>query len=154
MTDSVKVVEKMLNYNFMDKKLLEFPGHLDTRAQEFIPTITLPLLSLQIYYPQPSPPPYLPQEALPPYMGYPQQHFANPLPPVYLIPVESQPLPVSLPPSSSSPTRTLLLSMVPTDVNESTMRQELEVFGDVRAVQMERLREGVANPPFSASSTG
>ncbi|KAL2537007.1 protein terminal ear1-like [Forsythia ovata] len=68
-------------------------------------------------------------------------YFANPLPPVYLSPVEPQPLPVSLPPSSSSPTRTLLLNMVPIDVSESTMRRELEVFGDVRAVQMERLRK-------------
>ncbi|KAL2547087.1 terminal EAR1-like 1 [Forsythia ovata] len=131
-----------------DTSFHRFPGHLDPRAQEFFPTTTLPLLPLQIYYPQPTPPPYLPQEALPPHMGYPQQHFANPPPPVYLSPVEPQPLPVSLPPSSSSPTRTLLLSMVPTDVSESTVRRELEVFGDVRAVQMERLREGVVTVHF------
>ncbi|KAL2515941.1 protein terminal ear1-like [Forsythia ovata] len=114
-----------------------FLGHLDHRAQEFFPTTIIPLLPLQIYYPQPSPPPYLPREALSPYMEYPQQHFANLLPPVYLSPVEPQSLPVSLPPFSSSPTRTLLLIMVLTNVSESTVMQELEVFGDVRAVQME-----------------
>ncbi|KAL2537032.1 protein terminal ear1-like [Forsythia ovata] len=98
-------------------------------------------------------------EALLPYMGYPQQHFANPPPPVYLSLVEPQPLPVSLPPSSSLPTRTLLLSMVPIDISESTVRRELEVFDDVRAVQMEWLRKGMAYPfnayPHSStSSTG
>ncbi|KAL2537001.1 protein terminal ear1-like [Forsythia ovata] len=136
-----------------------FPGHLDPRAQEFFPTTTIPLLPLQIYYPQSSPPPYLLQEALLPYMGYPQQHFANPPPPLYLSLVEPQTLSVSLPPSSSSSTRTLLLSMVPTDISESTVRRELEVFGDVRAVQMEWLRKGMAYPfnayPHSStSSTG
>ncbi|KAL2520667.1 protein of unknown function-containing protein [Forsythia ovata] len=86
-------------------------------------------------------------------------HFANPPPPVYLSSVEPQSLSVSLPPSSSSPTRTLLLSMVVTDVSESTVRRELEMFSDVRGVQMEKLREGMAYPfnaypPSSVSSTG
>ncbi|KAL0421478.1 UNVERIFIED_CONTAM: protein terminal ear1 [Sesamum latifolium] len=58
------------------------------------------------------------------------------------------PLPVSLPPSSPTPSRTLLLSMVPTSVSESTVRRELEVFGDVRAVQMERRREGLVTVHF------
>ncbi|KAL2529315.1 protein terminal ear1-like [Forsythia ovata] len=120
-----------------DTSFHRFPGHLDPRAQEFFPTTTIPLFPIQIYYPQLSLPPYLPQEALPPYMGYPQQHFANLPPPVYLSPVELQSLPVSLPPSSSSLTRTLLLSMIPTNVSESMVRRELEVFSDVRAVQME-----------------
>ncbi|CAI9785114.1 unnamed protein product [Fraxinus pennsylvanica] len=121
-----------------------FPGHLDPRAQEFFPTVTLPLLPLQIYYPHPSPPPMPP-----PHMGYAQQQFCNPPPPpVYVTPVDPQPIPVALPPSSSTPTRTLILSMVPTDVSESTVRRELEVFGDVRAVQMERLREGVVTVHF------
>ncbi|KAL2545429.1 Uncharacterized protein Fot_14662 [Forsythia ovata] len=92
-------------------------------------------------------------------MGYPQQHFANPPPLVYLSPIELQPLPISLSPSSSSPTRNLLLSMVPTDVSESMVRQELEVFADVRTVQIQWLMELVAYPfnPYphsSASSTG
>lgn len=38
--------------------------------------------------------------------------------------------------------------MVPTDVSESTVRRELEVFGDVRAVEMERLMEGVVTVHF------
>ncbi|EYU30601.1 hypothetical protein MIMGU_mgv1a018467mg, partial [Erythranthe guttata] len=58
------------------------------------------------------------------------------------------PLPVSVPPSSLTPSRTLLLSMVPNSVSESTVRRELEVFGDVRAVQMERRREGLVTVHF------
>ncbi|CAA3031657.1 terminal ear1-like [Olea europaea subsp. europaea] len=127
-----------------DSGFHRFPGHLDPRAQEFFPTATLPLLPLQIYYPHPSPPPLQP-----PHMGYTQLQFGNPpQSPVYVTPVDPQPIPVALTPSSSTPTRTLILSMVPTDVSESTVRRELEVFGDVRAVQMERLREGVLTVHF------
>ncbi|CAI9756336.1 unnamed protein product [Fraxinus pennsylvanica] len=123
----------------MDERgLNRFQGHLDPRAQEFFPTTTLPLLPLQIYYPYFSPP-------CPPHMGYADPQFANPPPPPVC---NTEPLLVSLPPSSSTPTRTLILTMVPTDVSESTLRRELEVFGDVRAVQMERLREGVVTVHF------
>ncbi|EPS66654.1 hypothetical protein M569_08122, partial [Genlisea aurea] len=57
-------------------------------------------------------------------------------------------LPASLPPASASPSRALLLSMVPSAVSESTLRRELEVFGDVRAVEMERRREGLVTVHF------
>ncbi|CAA0814110.1 terminal EAR1-like 1 [Striga hermonthica] len=101
-----------------------FPGHhLDPAAQEFFPTATL------IYYPYPPPPP--PGYARPP-------QFPPPPPPP----------PASLPPPSPAPSRTLLLSMVPASVSESAVRRELEVFGDVRAVQMERRREGLVTVHF------
>lgn len=38
--------------------------------------------------------------------------------------------------------------MVPASVSESTVRRELEIFGDVRAVQMERRREGLVTVHF------
>lgn len=44
---------------------------------------------------------------------------------------------------SSCPTRSLLLSAVPGDVSESVVRRDLEGFGDVRGVQMERIRNGI-----------
>ncbi|KAI3795943.1 hypothetical protein L1987_38604 [Smallanthus sonchifolius] len=66
--------------------------------------------------------------------------FHPPPVPAFIIP--------ALPPSSLVPTRALLLSYVPTNVSESTVRRELEVFGDVRAVQMERLRDGIVTVHF------
>lgn len=53
-----------------------------------------------------------------------------------------------LPPPFTSPTRTLLLSSVPGDVSESLIRRDLELFGDVRAVQMERIRDGIVTVHF------
>ncbi|PWA44346.1 Nucleotide-binding, alpha-beta plait [Artemisia annua] len=53
-----------------------------------------------------------------------------------------------LPPPFTSPTRTLLLSSVPADVSESIIRRDLELFGDVRAVQMERIRDGIVTVHF------
>lgn len=47
------------------------------------------------------------------------------------------PFPVAPFPLSAVPTRALLLSSVPANVSESSLRRELEVFGDVRAVRME-----------------
>lgn len=38
--------------------------------------------------------------------------------------------------------------MVPTTASETTVRRELEVFGDVRAVQMERRRDGLVTVHF------
>ncbi|KAJ9563923.1 LOW QUALITY PROTEIN: hypothetical protein OSB04_009083 [Centaurea solstitialis] len=54
----------------------------------------------------------------------------------------------SLPPPSPVPTRALILSSVASDVSESTVRRNLEVFGDVRSVQMERIRDGVVTVHF------
>ncbi|XP_057776827.1 protein terminal ear1-like [Salvia miltiorrhiza] len=105
--------------------------HLDPAAEEFFPNA-----SPQIYYTYPPSPVY-------DSMVYPRPpHF----PPYAIEP--PPPLPVSVPPPSPTPSRTLLLSMVPASVSESTVRRELEVFGDVRSVQMERRREGLVTVHF------
>ncbi|XP_047963223.1 protein terminal ear1-like [Salvia hispanica] len=97
------------------------PVHpLDPAAQEFFPTA-----HPQLYYTSYPPPPPMLYPRPPP--------FAPPPPP---------------PPHSAAPSRTLLLSMVPASVSESTVRRELEVFGDVRSVQMERRREGLVTVHF------
>ncbi|KAD4983237.1 hypothetical protein R6Q59_002909 [Mikania micrantha] len=77
------------------------------------------------------------QEFRPTYLYY---SFLSP--PTLIIPVPSPP------PAFIVPTRALLLSSVPTNASESTVRRELEVFGDVRAVQMERLRDGIVTVHF------
>ncbi|KAL3501098.1 hypothetical protein ACH5RR_035547 [Cinchona calisaya] len=122
-----------------------FPGSLDPRAQEFIPRThhhLQPLIPPHVFYPYPSPPP-------PPY----HHQFSPPPPPAAYVSADPCLLitspSVSLPPTSSNmPSRALLLSMVPADVSESTVRRELEVFGDVRAVQMERVRDGIVTVHF------
>lgn len=58
------------------------------------------------------------------------------------------PIPPPLPPPPAAPTRALILSSVPTDVSKSRLRTDLEVFGNVRAVQMERSREGIVTVHF------
>ncbi|XP_004239491.2 protein terminal ear1 homolog isoform X1 [Solanum lycopersicum] len=121
-------------------------GNLDPRAQEFTPTYPfnnnfLPVFPNQFYYPFSCPPPPHPP---PPYAD------VAPVPllrPAYLSANPPVPTPI-LPPPSSMSTRTLLLCMVPVDVSESIIRRELEVFGDVRAVQMGRVREGIVTVHF------
>ncbi|KAL6567871.1 hypothetical protein OROGR_001539 [Orobanche gracilis] len=121
--------------------------YLDPGAQEFFPTTTLPSGLPQLYYPYPPLPSYdntgyaWPQFSSPPAYVSSAAHPPPPPPPL------PEPL-VFLPLSSAPPSRTLLLSMVPTSVSESTVRRELEVFGDVRAVQMERRREGLVTVHF------
>ncbi|KAI8024388.1 Protein terminal ear1 [Camellia lanceoleosa] len=115
-----------------DTGFVRFPGSLDPKAAEFRPTNLyshnqITLLPTQIYYPYPPPPP-------------PQVVPLCP-PPPYV------PLPPPLPPSTTA-TRVLLLSSVPIGVSESEVRRELEVFGDVRAVQMERVRDGIVTVYF------
>ncbi|XP_057542362.1 protein terminal ear1 homolog [Amaranthus tricolor] len=114
--------------------VVRFHGNLDPSAQEFRPTYHphhhlpfLPHPPLQPFYPDSI---YLPVQINP-----------NPLPsPVFV--------PPSIPPPASSPTRALLLTAVPADVSESLIRRELEIFGDVRAVQMERVSEGIVTVHF------
>ncbi|CAN4123936.1 unnamed protein product [Withania somnifera] len=124
-------------------------GNLDPRAQEFIPRYPfnqphnncVPVLPNQFYYPYscPTPPP--------PYGEVAAAYHQLALPPAYVS--ANPPVPTSvLPPPSSMPTRTLLLCMVPVDVSESIVRRDLEVFGDVRAVQMGRVREGIVTVHF------
>ncbi|XP_019176097.1 PREDICTED: protein terminal ear1 homolog isoform X2 [Ipomoea nil] len=116
-----------------DSGLVRFPGNLDPCAREFFPTnpfgSLLPPLQQQVYFPYP------PYHRSAEGVGYP--------------PLAPPPLQTPyLPPPSHTPTRALLISMVSPDASESLVRRELEVFGDVRAVQMERVREGIVTVHF------
>ncbi|KAJ0256024.1 F120 [Hirschfeldia incana] len=109
-------------------------GHLDPTAPAFLPAnlnqnpIPIPFfMPTRIYLPLPPPPPPPPHPRFFPV-------FAGP--------------PPRLPPSLSIPTRTLVLLPVPADVSESSIRRDLEVFGEVRGVQMERAHEGIVTVHF------
>ncbi|XP_058194210.1 protein terminal ear1-like [Rhododendron vialii] len=131
-----------------DAGFIRFPTCLDPRAEEFRPFNQVTLFQPhphQIYYPYPQQP--IADLHLTPFSDFtnttnvapfyaPQAHVSLP------------PLPPPLPPPSPAPTRTLLLSSVPTDVSESDVRRDLEIFGDVRAVQMERVRDGIVTVHF------
>ncbi|KAI3680596.1 hypothetical protein L6452_35369 [Arctium lappa] len=110
-----------------------FPITLNPTAQEFRPTYPLPN----------NLPPLLPHT----YYSYNFYGPPPPLPPPSAA-VYVNPLPPPLPPPSTTPTRTLLLSSVPSDVSESIVRRDLEVFGDVRAVQMDKVRDGIVTVHF------
>lgn len=130
-----------------------FPGNLDPRAQEFIPRNyhhLQPLVSPHIYYPYPSPSsPYHQFSLTPPPPPPPPPQPAYVSTDSSLVTCSSTSSVSALPPSCNyMPSRALLLSMVPADVSESTVRRELEVFGDVRAVQMERVRDGIVTVHF------
>ncbi|KAL1201006.1 Protein terminal ear1 [Cardamine amara subsp. amara] len=137
-----------------------FAGNLDPCAQEFVP---LNPISSPYYFPYTPPPPPLP----PPPSSYglsPTEPRVFPffnLPPhpmMFSPPPQPPPPPrpcfngVSaaqrLPLPSNSPTRSLSLISVPSDVTESTVRRDLELFGDVRGVQMERISEGIVTVHF------
>ncbi|KAL0701122.1 hypothetical protein Bca4012_057244 [Brassica carinata] len=108
-------------------------GHLNPTAPVFLPANLNPVpffIPTRIYLPLPFPPP-------PPHPRF-FPGFSGALPPT----------PAQLPPSLSIPTRTLLLSPVPADVTESSIRRDLEVFGEVRGVQMERAHEGLVTVHF------
>ncbi|XP_058102062.1 protein terminal ear1 homolog [Magnolia sinica] len=106
-----------------------FPGILDPGAEEFRPQNQFALLQPQIYYPYPSSYPVSFYEGGG--VGYQEP------PPAHVRPAPT-----------AAATRALLLSLVPAHVTESRVRMELEVFGEVRAVQMERLGEGIVTVHF------
>ncbi|GAY43953.1 hypothetical protein CUMW_078560 [Citrus unshiu] len=118
-----------------------FQGNLDPRAQEFRPTTLF--RPPQVYYPYgaaspPTLPPYASNDVqVVPFGGVGYAQY----------PTHPQ-LGVPLPPPSTGPTRTLVLSYVPGDVSETIVRRDLEVFGEVRGVQMERLMEGIVTVHF------
>lgn len=120
-------------------------GNLDPRAQEFVPRNyyhnNLPFVSNNFYYPST---PYLHQQPQAP------QPLFPPPPATASYVITDYHHSVSQPPTShrTMSSRALLLTMVPTDVSESTIRRELEIFGDVRSVQMERVREGIVTVHF------
>lgn len=118
-----------------------FPGNLDPRAEEFRPRNPGNQLVLypppppppQVFYPYASPYPSISEVQVMPFcdaVGYPTTHTQQ---------FQAPPSAVLTPPSSSAATRALVLSLVPTEASETSVRRELEVFGEVRGVQMERL---------------
>ncbi|XP_057507549.1 protein terminal ear1 homolog [Actinidia eriantha] len=132
-----------------ETSFVRFPGCLDPRAEEFRPKNPnghnqMPLIQPQFYYHYPPPSEV---QVMPFYdaVGYHNYSTA----PTHVNPSrENPPLPPPLPPPSTAATRTLLISSVPTDVSESEVRRELEMFGDVRAVEMKRLRDGIVTVHF------
>ncbi|PPD71481.1 hypothetical protein GOBAR_DD31621 [Gossypium barbadense] len=98
---------------------VRFPGNLDPSAQEFWPA--------QNVVCQPQFPLYRPPQLYYPYAASPT---------------------LPLPPPTAAASRALVLTLVPCDVSESKVRKELEVFGEVRGVQMERVREGIVTVHF------
>ncbi|GFZ00035.1 terminal EAR1-like 1 [Actinidia rufa] len=128
---------------------VRFPGCLDPRAEEFRPKNPnghnqMPLIQPQFYYHYPPPSEV---QVMPFYDGVGYHNYSTA--PTHVSPSpENPPLPPPLPPPSTAATRTLLISSVPTDVSESEVRRELEMFGDVRAVEMKRLRDGIVTVHF------
>lgn len=141
--------------------IVRFPGSLDPRAQEFRPRNPVnnqPQFPVfrppQVFYPYTHLSPYPSNDVqVLPFcdasaaavgiggLVYPQYHTQA----AY---VSSSPSYHALPPPSSTPTRTLVLSSVAGDVSESSVRRDLEVFGEVRGVQMDRADEGIVTVHF------
>ncbi|XP_004310163.1 PREDICTED: protein terminal ear1-like [Fragaria vesca subsp. vesca] len=135
---------------------VRFQGGLDPAAEEFrprnpnpIPVFSLPppppplLPHHQVYYPYPVPPPPPPP---PPPMNEVVAVPYVPSPAAYVSAVTAVHSPI--PPPAAAPTRALLLRPVPCDVSEVTIRRELEAFGQVRWVQMERSCDGIVTVHF------
>ncbi|XP_010511735.1 PREDICTED: LOW QUALITY PROTEIN: protein terminal ear1 homolog [Camelina sativa] len=108
------------------------PTNLNPTAPEFLPATNLnpnPIpffIPTRIYFPLPPPPP--PPPSYPSFFHLPPPHL--------------------LPPTSVAPTRALMLLPVPGNVTESSIRQDMELFGEVRGVQMERADEGIVTVHF------
>ncbi|KAJ6769251.1 RNA BINDING PROTEIN [Salix koriyanagi] len=133
---------------------VQFSGNLDPRAQEFRPrrdnhhSFSPEFLPFR---PPPPPPPQLPHQV---YYPYPPQalpfsdfvgfvQYDHHIPSAYANVEPPPPLPPAV-----APTRTLALSSVPSEVSESLIRRELEVFGEVRGIQMERVGYGTVTVHF------
>ncbi|XVE85199.1 hypothetical protein DITRI_Ditri17bG0072900 [Diplodiscus trichospermus] len=134
---------------------VRFPGNLDPSAQEFWPA-KIPACQPQLPLFRP-PQFYYPYAAAPPMVsfgdgGLAQFHGAFPVPGPATAPYATASMVVApqppLPPPTAAATRALVLTLVPCDVSESEVRKELEVFGEVRGVQMERVREGIVTVHF------
>ncbi|XP_010415364.1 PREDICTED: protein terminal ear1 homolog [Camelina sativa] len=108
------------------------PTNLNPTAPEFLPaTILNPnpfpfFIPTRIYFPLPPPPP--PPPSYPSFFHLPPPHL--------------------LPPTSVAPTRAVMLLPVPGNVTESSIRQDMGLFGEVRGVQMERADEGIVTVHF------
>lgn len=124
-------------------------GSLDPTAEEFRPRYCLISPPIPPQIPLIRPPQFIYPYAPPTVsfdvsVGFPQYQAISPTPPpaVYLVP---QP---ALPPPSTVATRSLLLTSVPSEVSETLVRRELEVFGEVRGVEMERVLDGIVTVHF------
>ncbi|PON47247.1 Splicing factor-like protein [Parasponia andersonii] len=138
------------------------PGSLDPTAEEFRPrNPTGPNQQLVLFGPPLPLPPPLPQLYYP--YGSPYHPPPLPITEVHVLPlgdgglcykqsalacVGSAAVHVPVPAMSSAPTRAVLLSSVPSEVSESLVRTELEAFGEVRGVQMERICDGIVTVHF------
>ncbi|XP_017635457.1 protein terminal ear1 homolog isoform X2 [Gossypium arboreum] len=136
---------------------VRFTGnYLDPSAQEFWPaqnTLFQPQIPLfrpsQLYYPYAAPLTLSFSGG-----GVAQFHVAVPVPaplPAAYVTDSTMVLPeppLSLPPPAATATRALVLTSVPCDVSECKVREELEVFGEIRGVQMERVGEGIVTVHF------
>ncbi|KAL9226377.1 hypothetical protein vseg_002199 [Gypsophila vaccaria] len=109
-------------------------GNLDPTAQEFWPTY--PAHFPYLLPPPPPPPPPPPFFLPPPPQPQPQPQQGS----CYI--------PPTIPTPATTPTRAIVLSAVPHDTSESTIRRDLEHFGDVRSVQMDRVRDGIVTVHF------
>ncbi|CAM8957207.1 unnamed protein product [Rhodiola kirilowii] len=122
------------------------PGSLDPSAREFHPTpYQNPTFinSLTFFPPPPPPPLFLPYH--PPFAPPPPTYF-HPLATLLPPPDYAQ----SSTPTPAPPSRSLLLTYVPVSphLTEAIVRAELEVFGEVRAVEMERAYERIVTVHF------
>ncbi|XVF85098.1 hypothetical protein PTKIN_Ptkin17bG0091100 [Pterospermum kingtungense] len=135
---------------------VRLPGDLDPSAQEFWPAIN-PVCQTQIPLFRP-PQLYYPYAAASPSVSFcdggvsQYQAALHVLPPPAPTAYVSSSMVVAphppLPPPTAAATRALVLTLVPCHVSESMVRKELEVFGEVRGVQMERVREGIVTVHF------
>ncbi|XP_062110510.1 protein terminal ear1 homolog [Humulus lupulus] len=113
----------------------------------------------QVYYPYTSPyhhhHPHMSEVQVLPFgdgsLGYPQ--FSSCAPATYVssgsaVGPAAVAVRVPAPATSAISTRAVLLSSVPSEMNESMVRRELEAFGEVRGVQMERLYDGIVTVHF------
>ncbi|KFK33554.1 hypothetical protein AALP_AA5G028600 [Arabis alpina] len=141
-------------------RVFPFTGNLDPRAQEFIPLNPIPSSGFYYPYTPPPPPPLLPPSSYglsPPepraftFLNFPPHPMMfSPRPPPRPT-LQQPPRPCfngAPPPPSNSPTRSLSLISVPRDASETTVRRDLEIFGDVRGVQMERISQGIVTVHF------
>ncbi|KAM0984268.1 protein terminal ear1-like [Malus sylvestris] len=135
-----------------DTSFVRFPGSLDPGAQEFRPSNQnqIPIFG----------PPQTPPQLLPPSPSPHQVYYPYPPPPISeVVPYAPFSAPAAyvsagatvcapLPPPTAAATRAVLLNGVSSDVSEGTVRRELEGFGEVRWVQMERACDGIVTVHF------
>ncbi|PIA30344.1 hypothetical protein AQUCO_05600049v1 [Aquilegia coerulea] len=140
-----------------ENSTIRLPVNLDPTAEEFRPRTQqqqqpqpITLIQPHIYYPYPSlpppPPPLYPSPQLPMsyYDGSNSSSSVGGGGVCYHQPSsQSTTAYVSqngVTPLSASPTRSLLLTTVPIEVTEESIKNELQIFGEIRAIQLERLR--------------